>query len=66
MPTIMWLVRWPQCADALSDAGISAEQLDAVAVTYGPGLVGALLVGMAAAKAFAWAHGLPSSSFHWL
>lgn len=44
--------------DALSEAGISAEQLDAVAVTYGPGLVGALLVGMAAAKAFAWAHGL--------
>ena len=45
--------------DALSEAGITAEQLDAVAVTYGPGLVGALLVGMAAAKAFAWAHGLP-------
>ena len=45
--------------DALSEAGIAAEQLDAVAVTYGPGLVGALLVGMAAAKAFAWAHGLP-------
>ena len=42
--------------DALSEAGIVAEQLDAVAVTYGPGLVGALLVGMAAAKAFAWAH----------
>ena len=45
--------------DALSEAGITAEQLDAVAVTYGPGLVGALLVGMVAAKAFAWAHGLP-------
>ena len=45
--------------DALSEAGIAAEQLDAVAVTYGPGLVGALLVGVAAAKAFAWAHGLP-------
>ena len=45
--------------DALSEAGITAEQLDAVAVTYGPGLVGALVVGMAAAKAFAWAHGLP-------
>ena len=30
-----------------------------MAVTYGPGLVGALLVGLAAAKAFAWAHGLP-------
>ncbi|CRH84308.1 putative metalloprotease [Chlamydia trachomatis] len=45
--------------DALVEAEIAAEDLDAVAVTYGPGLVGALLVGMAAAKAFAWAHGLP-------
>lgn len=45
--------------DALSEAEIVASDLDAVAVTYGPGLVGALLVGMAAAKAFAWAHGLP-------
>lgn len=45
--------------DALVEAGILASDLDAVAVTYGPGLVGALLVGMATAKAFAWAHGLP-------
>ncbi|MCP1639912.1 N6-L-threonylcarbamoyladenine synthase [Streptococcus gallinaceus] len=45
--------------DALVEAEIAAEDLDAVAVTYGPGLVGALLVGMATAKAFAWAHGLP-------
>ena len=45
--------------DALREAGIVAQDLDAVAVTYGPGLVGALLVGMSAAKAFAWAHGLP-------
>ncbi|MET3558121.1 N6-L-threonylcarbamoyladenine synthase [Streptococcus rupicaprae] len=45
--------------DALQEAGIIASDLSAVAVTYGPGLVGALLVGMAAAKAFAWAHGLP-------
>ncbi len=45
--------------DALLEAGITADDLDAVAVTYGPGLVGALLVGMAAAKAFAWAHHLP-------
>ncbi|TCD45546.1 tRNA (adenosine(37)-N6)-threonylcarbamoyltransferase complex transferase subunit TsaD [Streptococcus sp. X16XC17] len=45
--------------DALMEAGIRADELDAVAVTYGPGLVGALLVGMAAAKAFAWAYGLP-------
>ncbi|MFA9414105.1 MULTISPECIES: tRNA (adenosine(37)-N6)-threonylcarbamoyltransferase complex transferase subunit TsaD [unclassified Streptococcus] len=46
-------------ADALSEAGLVASDLTAVAVTEGPGLVGALLVGMAAAKAFAWAHGLP-------
>ncbi|MDX5024662.1 tRNA (adenosine(37)-N6)-threonylcarbamoyltransferase complex transferase subunit TsaD, partial [Streptococcus suis] len=45
--------------DALQEAGIVASDLDAVAVTYGPGLVGALLVGMAAAKAFAWANKLP-------
>lgn len=45
--------------DALKEADIKAEDLSAVAVTYGPGLVGALLVGMAAAKAFAWAHDLP-------
>lgn len=45
--------------DALQEAGITADDLSAVAVTYGPGLVGALLVGMAAAKAFAWANHLP-------
>lgn len=45
--------------DALKEAGIGASDLAAVAVTYGPGLVGALLVGMAAAKAFAWANHLP-------
>ncbi|EHJ53386.1 putative glycoprotease GCP [Streptococcus macacae NCTC 11558] len=45
--------------DALQEAGIEAGDLRAVAVTYGPGLVGALLVGMAAAKAFAWANHLP-------
>ena len=45
--------------DALDAAGIEVSDLDAVAVTYGPGLVGAILVGMAAAKAFAWANHLP-------
>lgn len=45
--------------DALDEAGISAKDLSAVAVTYGPGLVGALLVGLSAAKAFAWANHLP-------
>lgn len=44
---------------ALLEADVTPKDLTAVAVTYGPGLVGALLVGLAAAKAFAWAHGLP-------
>ncbi|MGM0212502.1 tRNA N6-adenosine threonylcarbamoyltransferase [Enterococcus sp. AZ109] len=45
--------------DALVQANITPDQLKAVAVTYGPGLVGALLIGLSAAKAFAWAHSLP-------
>ncbi len=40
-------------------AGVSADQIDAVAVTAGPGLAGALLVGVAAAKAYAYALGKP-------
>ena len=43
---------------ALQDAQITFEDLDAVAVTYGPGLVGALLVGVSEAKAIAWAKDL--------
>lgn len=39
---------------ALKEANITKEQLDAVAVTYNPGLVGALLVGVSVAKAFAY------------
>ncbi|MBF0777061.1 tRNA (adenosine(37)-N6)-threonylcarbamoyltransferase complex transferase subunit TsaD [Streptococcus azizii] len=45
--------------EALLEAGIIASDLTAVAVTHGPGLVGALLVGLSAAKAFAWANNLP-------
>lgn len=45
--------------DALAEAGVEPAELTAVAVTYGPGLVGALLIGVSAAKAFAWAYGLP-------
>ncbi|MDN6437284.1 MAG: tRNA (adenosine(37)-N6)-threonylcarbamoyltransferase complex transferase subunit TsaD [Lactococcus sp.] len=45
--------------EALSEANITVSDLTAVAVTEGPGLGGALLVGIAAAKAFAWAHELP-------
>ncbi|OJF93040.1 tRNA (adenosine(37)-N6)-threonylcarbamoyltransferase complex transferase subunit TsaD [Alkalibacterium sp. 20] len=45
--------------DALTEAAVSYDDLDAVAVTEGPGLVGALLIGVNAAKAIAFAHDLP-------
>ena len=44
---------------ALTDADISAAQVNQIAVTYGPGLVGALLVGVSAAKALAFAWDVP-------
>ena len=44
---------------ALSEAGKELKDMDAIAVTYGPGLVGALLVGVAHAKALGWAAGIP-------
>lgn len=49
---------------ALDDAGVTLEDLDAVGVTYGPGLVGALLVGVAEAKAIAYARKLPLVGVH--
>jgi len=45
--------------EAMKEAGVTYEELDAVAVTEGPGLVGALLIGVNAAKAIAFAHSLP-------
>ena len=45
--------------EALEEANVTSKELSAVAVTYGPGLVGALLIGLSAAKAFAWANELP-------
>ena len=45
--------------EAMKEAGVKYEELDAVAVTEGPGLVGALLIGVNAAKAIAFAHDLP-------
>ncbi|WP_314064407.1 tRNA (adenosine(37)-N6)-threonylcarbamoyltransferase complex transferase subunit TsaD [uncultured Vagococcus sp.] len=45
--------------EALLEAEVKTEELSAVAVTEGPGLVGALLIGITAAKAFAWANDLP-------
>jgi len=50
--------------EALSEAGVTIEDIDAVAVTYGPGLVGALLVGVSAAKAYAYATKKPLVGVH--
>ena len=49
---------------ALDDADTELEDIDAVGVTYGPGLVGALLVGVAEAKAISYARGLPLVGVH--
>ena len=49
---------------AMTDAKVSWEDLTAIAVTYGPGLVGALLVGVAEAKAIAYARKLPLIGVH--
>jgi len=45
--------------EALDEADATLDDLDVVAVTTGPGLIGALLVGLSAAKALAWARRLP-------
>lgn len=50
--------------DAMKEADLEPSDLDAVAVTYGPGLIGALLVGLNAAKAYAFAHDLPLIPVH--
>lgn len=51
-------------AQALKEAGMELSDLDAVAVTYGPGLVGPLLVGVSTAKAVSFASGLPLIGVH--
>ena len=50
--------------EALDQAHVTLEDLDAIGVTYGPGLVGALLVGVAEAKAIAYAAKLPLVGVH--
>ncbi len=50
--------------EALREAQVTLDDIDAVAVTYGPGLVGALLVGVAEAKAIAYARHLPLIGVH--
>ncbi|NLC65606.1 MAG: tRNA (adenosine(37)-N6)-threonylcarbamoyltransferase complex transferase subunit TsaD [Clostridium sp.] len=52
--TIPWVVEL-----AIKESGIGQEDLDAIAVTKGPGLVGALLVGLQFAKGFAYSLGIP-------
>ena len=49
----------PVIDEALQQANVTLDDIDAVAVTYGPGLVGALLVGLSAAKSLAWATDKP-------
>jgi N6-L-threonylcarbamoyladenine synthase len=49
----------PVIEEALAEAGTTLDGIDRVAVTAGPGLIGALLVGVAAAKALAWTRRLP-------
>jgi N6-L-threonylcarbamoyladenine synthase len=54
---LRWIV--PTLEAALADAGVNWDDLDAIAVTSGPGLIGSLLVGVSVAKALAAAHDLP-------
>ncbi len=49
----------PVIRETLARAGASLDDVDRVAVTTGPGLIGALLVGLAAAKGIAWGRGIP-------
>jgi N6-L-threonylcarbamoyladenine synthase len=54
----------PVVTRALEDADLTLETIDAVAVTHGPGLVGALLVGVSFAKALAFGRGVPCVGVH--
>ena len=56
----------PVLEAALEEAAISTKEIDAVAVTRGPGLVVALLVGLSAAKGLAWSLGVPLVGVHHL
>lgn len=54
----------PLINEVLEHAGINKEQLDSIAYTRGPGLVGALMVGACVGRAMAWALGIPSVGVH--
>ena len=52
--------------DALAQADVTLDDIDLIGVTYGPGLIGALLVGVATAKAIAFAKNIPLVGVHHL
>lgn len=54
----------PLVEQVFTDAGIEQQDLGGVAYTAGPGLVGALMVGAAFARSFAWAQGIPAVGVH--
>ena len=54
----------PVIREALKQAGMTLDDIDGIAVTYGPGLVGALLVGVAEAKAISYARQIPLVGVH--
>ncbi len=54
----------PVIQAALDQAGVTLKDLDGLAVTQGPGLIGALVIGMAAAKTLAFLHHLPLAGVH--
>ena len=54
----------PLVRQALAEAGLGVDELDGVAYTAGPGLVGALLVGAGVARSLAWALDLPAIGVH--
>ncbi len=49
---------------ALEEAGVSIDQIEGIGVTRGPGLIGALLVGLSTAKAMSWMLGIPLAAIH--
>ncbi|BBL72583.1 tRNA (adenosine(37)-N6)-threonylcarbamoyltransferase complex transferase subunit TsaD [Methylogaea oryzae] len=54
----------PLIRQTLADAGLTAKDVDAVAYTAGPGLIGALLAGAAVARSLAWAWKVPAVAVH--
>ena len=61
------LTNWPDvCEQALSQSGISLQEIDLAAATRGPGLIGALLVGLSLGRAIAYGLGLPFHAVHHL